>query len=246
MRRIIKNTQIRSSGVYQILSLANGKCYIGSAINISKRIFGGHHLADLRKGKHKNTHLQRHYNKYGELDLQFVILELVRPLPDETIVEFGSRLLAREQYYMDLYNATNRERGFNSCPVAGSWLGNHHTPESKQKIRTGLIARRKEISESQKAFLQTDAGIKHRKETSKRMSSKDNPVNDPEVVKKISQASTLLWQDAEYRVKVIASLNTPEVRAKRKETIDSPEYKQRSLAKFNAALERLRNKPPKT
>ena len=60
-------------GIYQIQSkIKPQRIYIGSAINIQKRWWM--HLFDLRKNKHSSSKLQRHYDKYGESDLQFSIL----------------------------------------------------------------------------------------------------------------------------------------------------------------------------
>jgi len=64
------------SGVYSIETYTNNKVYIGSAVNFSQRIFY-QHLYQLRKNTHHNVHLQNHYNKYGEDDLLFYIIEFI-------------------------------------------------------------------------------------------------------------------------------------------------------------------------
>lgn len=51
-------------GIYKITCIANGKVYIGSSNNISKRI--KEHYNNLRKQKHINIYFQRLWNKYGE------------------------------------------------------------------------------------------------------------------------------------------------------------------------------------
>ena len=51
-------------GVYQIKNTLNGKAYIGSSKNIKRRL--GIHRSMLRRGTHRNPHLQNAWNKYGE------------------------------------------------------------------------------------------------------------------------------------------------------------------------------------
>jgi len=60
------------SGVYEIRNKINGKCYIGSSINMSKRL--KEHKNALRLGIHSNPHLQNAYNKYGESFIYFPLL----------------------------------------------------------------------------------------------------------------------------------------------------------------------------
>jgi len=61
------------SGVYIIKStIKPERVYVGSSKNIAKRWH--YHLSDLKKNVHHAKKLQRHFNKYGEADLQFSIL----------------------------------------------------------------------------------------------------------------------------------------------------------------------------
>jgi len=59
--------------IYQILNLKNGKFYLGSTIQ--PRIRKLKHFNELRKNKHHCIHLQRAFNKYGENNFIFIILE---------------------------------------------------------------------------------------------------------------------------------------------------------------------------
>lgn len=58
-----------SSGVYIIECILNNKIYVGSSIDLNKRIKT--HFNDLRKNKHTNPKLQRSFNKYGEGSFKF-------------------------------------------------------------------------------------------------------------------------------------------------------------------------------
>ena len=106
---------MKISGIYKIESkIKSERLYIGSAININRRWII--HLYDLKNNKHHSNKLQNHYNKYGKDDLIFSIIEEC-PI---------SKLLIREQYYMDL-----KSPYFNECKIAGNCLG--RTPWNKNK-----------------------------------------------------------------------------------------------------------------
>jgi group I intron endonuclease len=77
-------------GIYKIKNLVNDKCYYGSSKNIEKRWVI--HKNHLKNGKHHNIHLQRSWDKYGENNFVFEVVEEC----DETI------LLELEQKYLDL------------------------------------------------------------------------------------------------------------------------------------------------
>lgn len=81
----------KSPGIYKIYFLDPNLIYIGSSVNLRKR--RRDHLYDLRKGIHRNSHLQRAYVKYGNENFHFEIVEHVERRED---------LIHREQYYLDL------------------------------------------------------------------------------------------------------------------------------------------------
>jgi len=122
---------MRISGVYQIQSIIKPqRIYIGSAISIYKR--WREHLSDLKLNKHHSPQLQRHFNKYGEADLQFSILSGC----DQ------NDLLKIEQYFIDSHNPF-----FNTCKVAGSTLGNHWIMSQKGKQNISNAHKGKKHSE---------------------------------------------------------------------------------------------------
>lgn len=108
---------MRSHVIYKIKSIINGKEYIGSTINYRQRKI--EHLKGLRYNKHGNPKLQAHYNKYGENDLIFSIVEPIM---------FPELLLQREQYYLDTINPI-----FNICKIAGSPLGIKKSLENRKR-----------------------------------------------------------------------------------------------------------------
>lgn len=112
------------SGVYKIINISNNKIYIGSSINIKNRI--KRHLNDLDKNKHYNIYLQNAWNKYGKEKFLFEILE--------EVVE-KNMLADREQYYIDKYNASDLNYGYNLCPNAYISIGYKHTEETRIRMR---------------------------------------------------------------------------------------------------------------
>ena len=60
------------SGIYKIANLVNGKRYIGGSVNLKHRLVC--HKSGLRRGRHKNPHLQNAWNKYGEENFEFKII----------------------------------------------------------------------------------------------------------------------------------------------------------------------------
>jgi len=121
--KLITIKNIRQSGIYMIINLANNKFYIGSSNDIYNRKLA--HIRNLKKNKHDNTHLQNSFNKYGIDYFIWVIVELLEDNHD---------LLIREQYWIDSFDACYSDIGYNMCPVAGTVLGRKHSQETKDKI----------------------------------------------------------------------------------------------------------------
>lgn len=142
-----------SSGVYRIESLLlPERIYVGSSCNLRQR--WRQHLDKLRKNNHHSPKLQNHYNKYGESDLVFIIIEPCLP-------EF---LLIREQYYIDTIKPY-----FNCLLTAGNCRGVRRSPETVEKIRLALTGR-KQSDETRTKRSQSLSGITRSEKTRKKMS----------------------------------------------------------------------------
>ena len=101
--------------------MVNDKIYIGSAIKFRKR--WDLHRFQLRKNIHENKHLQRAWNKYGEENFEFKILEIC----DKNV------LLDKEQCWLDW--TKSYETGYNiSKNVYYSRLGIKSSKEHIEKI----------------------------------------------------------------------------------------------------------------
>lgn len=147
------------SGIYQIRNLINGKIYIGSAVNIKRRWYD--HIYQLNKKNHSSSHLQRSWDKYGKDNFVFEILEEIL---DKT------KLVEREQHYIDDLKSFEIKLGYNICKIAGSWLGMKHSEETKDKLRKICTGRKHTEEEKQKMrdnhpHLSPSKGCKHSEES---------------------------------------------------------------------------------
>jgi group I intron endonuclease len=167
----MESTLINNSGIYKIQSnIKPERFYIGSAYNLKER--KRTHLKRLRYNKENKTtkgaspKLQAHFNKYGEDDLLFIIIEQFEFINKE-------HLLSREQYYLDTLNPW-----FNICKVAGSSLGVKHLNTKYVPWNTGLT---KETNESLRRESEKRKGKKASLDT-KEKQSKNTAFRRSEVI----------------------------------------------------------------
>lgn len=97
------------SGVYQIFCETNKKSYIGSSKNIKRR--WETHQTALKNKRHVNSHLQSAWEKYTSCAFKFNTLELCKE----------ELLLEREQYWLEHFNSSDREFGFNQSAIASNF-----------------------------------------------------------------------------------------------------------------------------
>lgn len=89
----MKKRLVYVKGIYSISCVATGERYIGCSTDIHKR--WKKHLKQLKTGKHPNYKLQALWDKWGEGQIVFNILEICRDIaPKEW-------LFVREQFWMD-------------------------------------------------------------------------------------------------------------------------------------------------
>ena len=109
--------------IYKIINKINNKLYIGSAIGHYRR--KGQHYWLLRNNKHWNNHLQSAYNKYGEENINFEVLEFINDL---------SILASKEEYWIKKLNTTDRTIGYNIRIECQTNLGKKWPIESRIKF----------------------------------------------------------------------------------------------------------------
>lgn len=182
------NSDIKS-GVYRITNITNRKVYVGSAKYIRIRLKG--HLASLRKGVHENSYLQRSWNKYGEDNFKFEVVDLCE----------SELLIEHEQNWLDLHQAATRKNGYNISPTAGSCAGVKHTKKSKKNMS---VSQRKRWEREEEHIKASESAKKAYQE-------------NPELISKSSECMKELWKDPKFRKKVTSArrkaIDTPEYRA---------------------------------
>lgn len=147
-------------GIYQILNLKNGKCYIGQGKNISNRC--AMHRSMLRANKHPNKHLQAAWNKYSEQVFEFrKIVNL--PLDKDLLTQ-------AEQYWCDYFSTDL----YNKRNCVNSNLGIKSSEHLKEKLRKSALAMnsqtRLKIIEARRAVI-VARGYVHSAETRKKISN---------------------------------------------------------------------------
>jgi len=96
-------------GVYEIVNLVNGKRYIGSAAYFGPR--WSQHKRELRLNTHHTPHLQHSWNKYGESEFSFRVLEIVPEPTRQRLIDYENKWFKELGYH------------YNVAPIAGSRLG---------------------------------------------------------------------------------------------------------------------------
>lgn len=108
------------TGIYCIENKVNGNKYIGQSMAIHMRWLD--HKRRLRRGAHGNYHLQKAWNKYGESNFIFYIIEICDK----------DSLNDREKYWIETFNAY-KGKGYNAAP-GGDVSGNVPSDEALKRM----------------------------------------------------------------------------------------------------------------
>jgi group I intron endonuclease len=108
--------------LYSIENKVNGKCYIGSTVNLKSRWAA--HRTTLRHGKHHSFILQRAWDKHGENNFEFKILFICEP---KDKIDYENKLIKYQSY--------NILRTARETPIRRDWV---RTTEICKKISNGL------------------------------------------------------------------------------------------------------------
>lgn len=145
------------SGIYEIRNKINNKRYIGSSVNIARRI--RIHFWKLRNNNHNNVYLQNAFNKYGESAFESSILECVSK---EDLITVEQTWINQYDFESDLYNlcpiaycttnrvVTDETRKKMSTSNARYWKGKKRREETNKKISETLFGRGKPVRQLDK------------------------------------------------------------------------------------------------
>ena len=107
------------SGIYMWKNLTNDKCYIGSAVNLSKRLSYYYSTTYMEKELNRgNSHIYSALLKNDYSNFSLTILEYCEP----------EQCIEREDYYLCCL-----PHEYNILQKAGSSLGHNHSDETKNK-----------------------------------------------------------------------------------------------------------------
>lgn len=198
-------------GIYCIENKVNSKKYIGQSNDIYARWYN--HKYCLNNNRHENGYLQNAWNKYGENNFDFTILELC----DESDID------KREQYYIAKFSTIIRENGYNLD--SGGNQNKRHSEETKQKISKAHIG--KFVSaETRKRISIGRTGV---------MKGKDHPFYGKKISKEhtelLRQYAKSRYGDKCYQARKVICINTQEVFSTIKEA--AQKYKQYGVNDVN-------------
>lgn len=126
-----------NSGIYKIINSINGKIYIGSSSNLSRRFT--QHKSALFKGKHSNKYLQRSWIKHGPQAFFFVVIAVV---PVSELIKIENQYLQEIKPEYNLNIAYPTRLGSKATPDLRLKLSLAHKgkPSPKKGIKTGIPA----------------------------------------------------------------------------------------------------------
>ena len=183
-------------GVYMIKCLINGKVYIGKSNDVKRR--WREHKSRLKRNNHENEKLQYDWNKYGEDNFKFKLIE------NYDNEEFGIEL---EKKYINKYKSYDLNFGYNMTLGKGENGWEILTEETKKKLKGRELSEehKKKIGESNMGN-KNALGYKHTEETKKKMSeSHKGKQPTEETRKKMSESQKGKVVSEETRKKISMS-----------------------------------------
>lgn len=96
-------------GIYAITNTVDNKKFIGAAMNVQGKLNG--HKFSLLAGGHIFTEIQADYNKHGEENFTFEIIERLKQREDLQF-DYSDELKERETYWLEYYKPYG-EKGYN-------------------------------------------------------------------------------------------------------------------------------------
>lgn len=196
----------KRGGIYTIGCLATGKVYVGSTKQPAVR--WQQHARLLKMGSHFNRYLQHAWNKYGQDQFVYTVIESVS----------HAALLEREKHHIDRLNSTDPTRGFNIRVWPNSSKGTKLTEEHRARIAAshiGMTHGEDARAKIRAAHLGTKLSDEHKANVSAALKGR---VFTDEHRAKLSEANKRRWANPEARSlqaeRSRGKKHSPEVKAK--------------------------------
>lgn len=119
------------AGIYKLID-SNGKIYIGKSTNVRVRINAHKNYKTTCKVK---SYLKNAILKYGWDSFTVEILEIVENFDK---LKDNDNLLKREAYYIELFDSSNKDKGYNLCKFSTDRTGFPMSEESKRKLSEAI------------------------------------------------------------------------------------------------------------
>lgn len=160
------------SGIYRWINKLNNNTYVGSGLNLSKRISEYYNESELKRNPRP---IHAALLKYGYENFRLEILEYCR----------ADELIKREQFYLDLLNPE-----YNILKYAYSLLGYKHTPENIAKFKLRKVSEElKDILSSVHTGKEVSQEIRDKLSIATTNYKKNNPLS-PEALANITAKTT--------------------------------------------------------
>lgn len=180
---MIKQAKVyRTPGIYKIRNMVTDDFYIGSSMNVYKRMY--QHQTLLRNNKHHSPYLQHSWNKYGIDKFEYIILEYIN-------TEDSNYLYSIEQQYLDELCPK-----YNISKDAKSGLSTKYAPRSKSHTDKVLPQNKDSWNDVKQKISNTIKSLWNNPEY------KENQVscmNSDEAKKNYSASMISRWEDSTYK-----------------------------------------------
>ena len=122
------------SGIYMWTHIASGRIYIGSAIDLSKRLYRYYSVSMLKVDDNYICRALLHYNHSA---FSLSILDYI-DISGLSKKEARSLILKSEQFYLDIIFSLDVPYTYNVLKIAGNSLGYIHSEETLAKMSKAL------------------------------------------------------------------------------------------------------------
>ena len=208
--------------IYKIVHIPTQRCYVGHTTQGAQWRWYGH-LYCLIRGTHLSKYMQNVWNKYGQDEFEFVLIEYCDP----------KDRLVREQYWIDELDSV-----FNTAKVAGTTYGTKRTVEVRKKfseIQTKMQTAQRFLhtEEAQKRHNEVMKTKEYREKMSKVMKGKKKSL---ETRRRMSETRKRMIEKEGWKMPGWSEESRRKMGASMRGKKKSPEHQ----AKINASLARVR------